>query len=137
MSLSATKIRDSLTVLFSNLCTFSLILYYIILFESVFYIISIVDKLWRHPKRTNKTTIYGDLIDEHIPAAQYRAEVNSEPVECSVCLSKFEEGVVIRELQCSHFFHKECVDKWLQQDSPTCPMCRKTVISKEIVCQSW
>ena len=44
---------------------------------------------------------------------------------CPVCLEDFEEGEQIRELACLHWFHSECVDKWLTHVSATCPMCKE------------
>lgn len=44
--------------------------------------------------------------------------------ECSICLLKFEEGVEIRELNCGHYFHRVCLDKWVGHGQVTCPLCR-------------
>lgn len=45
-------------------------------------------------------------------------------LECAVCLTAFEEGDDLRLLpHCSHVFHPECIDPWLET-RVTCPLCR-------------
>ncbi|KAJ6827766.1 putative RING-H2 finger protein ATL1 [Iris pallida] len=45
-------------------------------------------------------------------------------VECAVCLVEFEERELLRTLPgCSHSFHIDCIDTWLQS-SANCPLCR-------------
>ena len=45
-------------------------------------------------------------------------------LECAVCLTAFEEGDDLRLLpHCSHAFHPECIDPWLEART-TCPLCR-------------
>ncbi|KAA8529644.1 hypothetical protein F0562_034256 [Nyssa sinensis] len=34
-------------------------------------------------------------------------------VECCVCLCRFEADEEVGELSCKHFFHKCCLEKWL------------------------
>ncbi|KAL8249257.1 hypothetical protein R6Q59_006125 [Mikania micrantha] len=56
--------------------------------------------------------------------AQDHSRVNPE---CTVCLSSFEDGQMIRALpSCKHHFHVECIDKWLESQS-SCPVCRHEV----------
>ena len=43
---------------------------------------------------------------------------------CSICLDNFVKGEKVRELDCKHEFHSECIDLWMQ-DHLTCPICRK------------
>lgn len=51
--------------------------------------------------------------------------------ECTVCLSDFKHRQRIRKLDCDHEFHKKCIDKWLLQGNPCCPLCRKEPFSKK------
>ncbi|XP_024964006.1 E3 ubiquitin-protein ligase RNF167-like [Cynara cardunculus var. scolymus] len=78
------------------------------------------------------TAQYLKLIEEKNPASRYRAS-GVESKECSVCLSVLEDGDEIRRLKCKHTFHKGCVDKWLEQDRATCPICRRLVLPEAIV----
>jgi hypothetical protein len=43
---------------------------------------------------------------------------------CSICLEGYEQDSIIRKLNCSHIFHKECIDPWLLKESYKCPICR-------------
>lgn len=44
---------------------------------------------------------------------------------CAVCLSGIEGRHEVRELlNCSHVFHRECLDRWVEENQVTCPLCR-------------
>ncbi|XP_060178887.1 E3 ubiquitin-protein ligase At1g63170-like isoform X1 [Lycium barbarum] len=42
---------------------------------------------------------------------------------CCICLSNYEDNDELRELPCSHYFHTQCVDKWLKINA-CCPLCK-------------
>jgi len=43
---------------------------------------------------------------------------------CAVCQEDIEPAVQVRQIkQCTHVFHKDCVDQWFEQ-SVFCPICR-------------
>ncbi|KAG7611689.1 Zinc finger RING-type [Arabidopsis suecica] len=47
--------------------------------------------------------------------------------ECSVCLSEFQDEEKLRIIpNCSHLFHIDCIDVWLQNNA-NCPLCRTRV----------
>lgn len=46
---------------------------------------------------------------------------------CAVCLLDYRTGDRLRVLPCGHRFHCDCVDKWLTEQSCTCPLCNKKV----------
>ncbi|ORY51290.1 hypothetical protein BCR33DRAFT_712388 [Rhizoclosmatium globosum] len=48
---------------------------------------------------------------------------------CSICLDEFLLGDSIRLLHCNHWFHTHCVDAWLVQRSPTCPLCKLCIFT--------
>ncbi|XP_020208083.2 E3 ubiquitin-protein ligase ATL42 [Cajanus cajan] len=52
---------------------------------------------------------------------------SKEGLECTVCLSHFEDTEILRLLpKCKHAFHMSCIDKWLENHS-SCPLCRSKV----------
>ncbi|CAD8176704.1 unnamed protein product [Paramecium pentaurelia] len=43
-------------------------------------------------------------------------------VNCTICLEDIEENKI--QLDCSHFFHKDCINNWIQKQNK-CPVCKK------------
>lgn len=45
---------------------------------------------------------------------------------CSICLDNFQKGKYKRKMpNCTHEFHKTCIDTWLYKDKKfSCPVCR-------------
>lgn len=46
--------------------------------------------------------------------------------QCVICLENMNNNTTLLTLECSHIYHKECIDDWLNK-SQTCPMCREKV----------
>ncbi|KAK7393677.1 hypothetical protein VNO78_22240 [Psophocarpus tetragonolobus] len=63
-----------------------------------------------------------------IPVIQYKPEEGGTHFgECSVCLSEFQQNEKLRVIpNCSHVFHIDCIDAWLQNNGH-CPLCRRIV----------
>ncbi|MCL7045824.1 hypothetical protein MKW94_013068, partial [Papaver nudicaule] len=49
--------------------------------------------------------------------------ISVEDAECSICLAEYADNEELRELPCAHFFHVDCVDKWLKKNG-SCPLCK-------------
>mmetsp|Transcript_9196 Transcript_9196/g.6549 ORF Transcript_9196/g.6549 Transcript_9196/m.6549 type:complete len:209 (-) Transcript_9196:70-696(-) len=46
---------------------------------------------------------------------------------CSICFDNFKPKQKLRKMpECSHLFHRECIDHWLKT-RPTCPNCNRNV----------
>ncbi|XP_020585328.1 E3 ubiquitin-protein ligase At1g63170 [Phalaenopsis equestris] len=54
--------------------------------------------------------------------------ISAEDAVCCICLTKYVDNDDLRELPCNHFFHLECVDKWLKINA-LCPLCKKEVVN--------
>lgn len=59
--------------------------------------------------------------------AVLKARGGDSGINCAVCLSNYTNGDELRVLPCGHRFHCDCVDRWLTQQSRTCPLCSKRV----------
>ncbi|XP_071698272.1 E3 ubiquitin-protein ligase At1g63170-like [Rutidosis leptorrhynchoides] len=54
--------------------------------------------------------------------------ISGEDAVCCICLAKYTDDDLLRELPCTHFFHTECVDRWLKINA-TCPLCKFDISS--------
>ena len=43
---------------------------------------------------------------------------------CSICFDRLKPLDIIRELNCEHSFHINCIEQWLSMNT-RCPLCRK------------
>ena len=43
--------------------------------------------------------------------------------QCSICMVIYNAEDVVRTLKCNHFYHLNCIDTWLVQNSK-CPLCK-------------
>ena len=70
----------------------------------------------------NKKSIMKNKID-HIPQVYYKVN-KFDNVECSICFDLFKENELLKQLNCNHIFHKECLSQWLLNENK-CPVCNK------------
>jgi len=64
---------------------------------------------------------------DKLPVVAYTGqELPSSQTSCAICMADFETEEKLKWLQCSHYFHKECIDKWLGV-ATTCPVCKGEV----------
>lgn len=84
-------------------------------------------KIKKH-KRGNSKESQAGASEGGIVAAGTEKErvVSGEDAVCCICLAKYANNDELRELPCTHFFHKDCVDKWLKINA-SCPLCKSEV----------
>lgn len=44
--------------------------------------------------------------------------------ECPICLEEMEPGQYAYIENCRHYFHKDCLIRWFNEEEYTCPVCR-------------
>lgn len=59
------------------------------------------------------------------PAAQ--VSTTAMPDKCSICLDDIKRLQLYRKLDCSHVFHKTCIDTWFERKL-SCPLCRVSLV---------
>ena len=67
------------------------------------------------------------------PSSSSNEQDDDEPATCSICLSEFEEGELIRTLPCGHEFRKPCIDLWIRRQgtSASCPLCKRSLVPRD------
>jgi len=64
---------------------------------------------------------------DRLPLLVYSGqELPVSQTSCAICMTEFEKDENLRSLRCEHYFHKECIDKWLSVGT-TCPVCKGDV----------
>ena len=75
-----------------------------------------------------------------LPMSRYRELINTskdegvdgdcDELSCSVCLVEFEDEDFVSQLsKCGHIFHMVCIEKWVERNQFTCPLCRSSLLS--------
>jgi hypothetical protein len=73
----------------------------------------------------------------NVSASELSAHLASSPKEdevwatdCAVCLGEFDEEEQVRELECEHIFHHDCIYDWfMKARTAACPLCRNQLHS--------
>ncbi|XP_057864298.1 E3 ubiquitin-protein ligase At4g11680 isoform X2 [Cryptomeria japonica] len=72
----------------------------------------------------------GSIIDS---AGIRKRSLSTEDAECCICLLKYKDNELLKELSCSHLFHVGCVDQWLKINS-SCPLCKRELVGSRNLC---
>ena len=92
-------------------------------------IISEVQRYLDASDTTHRGTNVQNLYDNMTLSVVEEQYVNNPDFSCVVCLREYDEGDIIRKFNsCSHFFHANCIERWLCQHD-CCPTCRTSLSS--------
>jgi len=77
---------------------------------------------------SNLEPVYvGSRSINNLPTCKYDGTpLPGDQTKCPVCICEFTEGEELKSLPCVHFYHKECIDRWLMVGH-SCPMCKTLV----------
>ncbi|CAM0903227.1 unnamed protein product [Alopecurus aequalis] len=83
------------------------------------------------------------VIEEVLPVVRFDELDSASPScvvggDCAVCLSGIGGRDEVRRLSnCRHVFHRGCLDRWMEHDQRTCPLCRAPLIPDEMAGALW
>ncbi|CAL9766916.1 unnamed protein product [Musa acuminata subsp. burmannicoides] len=84
---------------------------------------------WNQPLHSASATL---TIGGALPVVKYE-ELPEADDGCAVCLCELEHGDEVRRLSnCRHVFHRGCLDRWVEHDQSTCPLCRAPLVPVEM-----
>lgn len=63
----------------------------------------------------------------HPNSKKSKSEKSPRKNECSICLQSMDSHIENIRLKCQHSFHKQCVKRWFETGTGTCPLCRADV----------
>ncbi|KAH8554447.1 hypothetical protein BGW37DRAFT_479753 [Umbelopsis sp. PMI_123] len=126
-------------------------LIYIIALAAIFLIAAILLRWYRMRRFSQQLASRGD-VERGIPMQSRLAKVHPLPVDilntypiekyspsivkngsCAICLDDFTpEREDIRVLPCGHGFCTGCIDPWLTDKSPLCPICKHDCLPPEL-----
>uniref|UniRef100_A0A7N0U286 RING-type domain-containing protein n=1 Tax=Kalanchoe fedtschenkoi TaxID=63787 RepID=A0A7N0U286_KALFE len=87
------------------------------------------------PPAAQPRSVSAALLRELLPVVRFAdlPDAPSLPDACAVCLYEFEPECEIRRLaNCRHVFHRGCLDRWMDCDQRTCPLCRTAFVPDEM-----
>lgn len=67
-----------------------------------------------------------EAIDDLKKVENISEEYLERAPRCAICMCDYEIGSSVTELPCSHFFHGDCIEKWLERCN-SCPVCREPI----------
>lgn len=67
-----------------------------------------------------------DYIDKNSNKISY-TNLKDKDDECIICYENFDENNEILIFKCKHYFHRECIIKWLKKNN-NCPICQDIII---------
>lgn len=63
-----------------------------------------------------------------LPVPSRFEKLQEKDICCSICLTELEKEDEVSQLsRCTHVFHMDCIEKWIQRDHFTCPICRTSM----------
>jgi hypothetical protein len=75
------------------------------------------------PARTRSAADGPAAVDGLVPDSVAAAALGA----CAVCQQPQEAGARVCFLPCAHAFHSHCIERWLREYKPECPLCRARV----------
>lgn len=92
-----------------------------------------ITKCIKYKKRKRTHHNFTKIIkNDRLPVAIFKDLEKKDIDNCAVCLQKYLETSEVRVLECAHFYHKECIDEWFQ-NNPFCCICKRNYSGSDYI----
>ena len=85
----------------------------------------IFNELNSYINKTNKEEFIESNRLDRIENIKFNID-NSTFFQCGICMDTFQDGEQLKKLSCSHIYHKDCLNQWIQAKKD-CPLCGKFI----------
>jgi hypothetical protein len=85
---------------------------------------NIINNMNLPPNNEDVIITLNDEDYEKLIVKKYNLDISNE---CTICLCDMENNDEYYQLNCNHFFHKECIDELLTNHDYKCPVCREEI----------
>jgi len=111
-----------------------------------FSLTSLINKIknvynWIYKEEENTCTIKTfnvieecNCVHKYIEDPNNNISYNSEE-KCSICLETLK-NINVKKTSCNHFFHKQCIYEWINNNKNTCPLCRENILQCSNNCKN-
>jgi hypothetical protein len=83
-----------------------------------------VNVLWSKPQYYNHHKVTKYLVNPMFNKIENKKYALNDNEKCPICYDEISHNEIIAKIRkCRHFFHKPCLDQWLNVKK-ICPMCR-------------
>lgn len=84
------------------------------------------DSMQDHDQEMNPLIRHQNIMKMHVIKKVLFSDLKTDETVCSICLDDFSQNSRLKKIECSHFFHTNCLDRWLLEHNK-CPMCRHEI----------
>ena len=66
--------------------------------------------------------------NSRVPFVLKLSKYNNDNTSCTICLEFFQKDQDVCVFKCSHLFHENCIQGWINLSKTTCPNCNQTLL---------
>lgn len=81
--------------------------------------------------QAHKDPLYENFVIPTANIKKFKDVKHMSENTCLICFDEYDLNEDVRLLDCEHFFHPACIDRWLIGHSRCCPYCRKDILVDE------
>lgn len=82
---------------------------------------------FNHQQATTQEDVLVTMDEEEVDNLIKEVVIEKQPERCTICLQDIDKDEHMIKLKCSHYYHAECITKYLKEFDYKCPICRENI----------